>query len=50
MEAACLGDEFSAVESDAEEGRGEDESHGACDYDAGDAAGEATDAGLKLGP
>jgi len=38
VETTCLPDEFSAVESDAEEERGENESHGACDYDAGDAA------------
>ncbi len=49
VEAACLKTEFSTVESDAEEERGKDERHGACDHDTCNAAGEATNAGLKLG-
>lgn len=44
VEAACLVDKFSTVESDAEEEVGKDKGHGAGDYNACNAAGEATDA------
>ena len=40
--------EFGTVESDTEEESGKDKSHGASDYDACNAGGESTDAGLKL--
>ena len=49
VEAAYLEHELGTVESEAEEERGKDETHGARDYDACNAAGEATDAGFKLG-
>ena len=48
MESTCLEREFGTVESDAEKEMGKDKRHGARDYDACNAGGEATDAGLKL--